>query len=1017
MTLKITSDNIETSTLNTLGGGVKITTITYPGDDTAAATAGGQTITLTGTGFNSGAAVLINGSYAGVVTVVSSTSITFTAPANSGGTYPLYVINPDGGTAISVPGISYSGVPSWSTAAGSITTLYETSALSNTVTATGDATLSYSLYSGTLPPGSSLNTSTGLISGTSQGLGSSTTYTFTIRATDGQNQDTDRTFTITINPDVVTWSSPTDNSTVTGYEYAAISPVTLSATSAAGKSITYTANTLPTGVSISGDTISGTPTTVANTNTLLTANAASTFKTATRNINFVVNQDVVTWSSPADGTITNASKDLAISAFNMSATSAAGKSITYTANTLPTGLSISGSTIIGTPSVVANSGSLITATAADTGRTATRTFNWVVSIGGDAFWKYTTFLLNGEGAAATNNAQNNTILDSSASAIAITRNGDIAQGTFTPFSASSWSNYFPAAGVLTTPASAVHNLGTGDFTVELWYNQMGSVGYGGLFMLGQYNTGIHISLNNSTYTVYCGTSGSTVFNGVSGPVVNGEWNHVALTRSGTTLTLWHNGVSKGSVSNSAAVSPTAGITLGATGHNPGSERFNGYISNVRLVKGTCLYASTFTPPTAELTAITGTTILACQSNRFKDNSENNWTFTVSGTVSVSKYDPFPGVANYSPSTHGGSAYYSGSPWIGFSQPALTSVFTIESWLYFPAINSDKYLYVGSGATGGPLIRLDSTGGTMSIGRQGGMDFTVSTPYPIGQWFHFAYVRQGTGAGQTKVYYNGVLAATAQQTTTFSAGAVGLGSTESGGQAITGYISGWRLVPGTAVYTANFTPPTAPATAISGTGLLLNFTNAGIIDQSGSGNILSFGNAKITTAVQKYGSSSMAFDGTGDYFQVTPVNQQFAFNQADFTIEAWVYRTDTGVQRAIVDTRENGTGVLFFVSAENLLKLFDGSSVWLASTNTVPANQWVHVAVSRSTGTTRLFINGALEASSADSRNYAATGMVVGRQIGSTSADWLGYIDDLRVTKGYGRYITAFTPPAITYLTQ
>lgn len=114
----------------------KISSITYPGDDTAAATAGGQTITLTGSGFNSGASVLVNGTYAGVVTVVSSTTITFTAPANVGGTYPLYVINTDGGTAISVPGISYSGTPSWSTAAGSIATLYETAAASNTVTAT-----------------------------------------------------------------------------------------------------------------------------------------------------------------------------------------------------------------------------------------------------------------------------------------------------------------------------------------------------------------------------------------------------------------------------------------------------------------------------------------------------------------------------------------------------------------------------------------------------------------------------------------------------------------------------------------------------------------------------------------------------------------------------------------------------------------------------------------------------------------------------------------------------------------
>ena len=177
----------------------KVSTIGYPGDDTAADTAGGQTITLTGTGFQVGASVLIAGTVVNVVSVVSSTQITFTSPALSAGSYVLYVINTDGGTAISVPGIQYSGVPAWTTSAGSLGSPFKSTSVSYTVAATGDAPVTYSVFSGSLPSGLSLNSTSGVISGTTPNVSSATTYNFTIRATDAQKQDTDRAFSLTVN--------------------------------------------------------------------------------------------------------------------------------------------------------------------------------------------------------------------------------------------------------------------------------------------------------------------------------------------------------------------------------------------------------------------------------------------------------------------------------------------------------------------------------------------------------------------------------------------------------------------------------------------------------------------------------------------------------------------------------------------------------------------------------------------------------------------------------------------------
>ena len=178
--------------------GPRITSIGYPGNDTAADIAGGQTITLTGANFAAGAQVIINGNTASVVSVVDSTTITFTAPPNPTGSYLLYVVNQDGATTLAVPGLQYSGIPTWTTPAGSLSSVGTTSSANISVTATGDAPITYNVVSGSLPTGLTLSANTGIISGTAPTVASETTYNFTIRATDAQNQDTDRAFSIAV---------------------------------------------------------------------------------------------------------------------------------------------------------------------------------------------------------------------------------------------------------------------------------------------------------------------------------------------------------------------------------------------------------------------------------------------------------------------------------------------------------------------------------------------------------------------------------------------------------------------------------------------------------------------------------------------------------------------------------------------------------------------------------------------------------------------------------------------------
>ena len=270
--------------------GVKVSSIAYLNDDTAANTIGGDVITVTGAGFTPTTTVYVDRTQAGVVTYVSNTQITFSSPAKTAGSYILYLYNADGGSAAYIPGINYSGVPAWSTASGSIGTTYEFTSFTGNVTtlsATSDTSVYYLLNSGSLPTGASLNANTGVITGNTGVVSSQTTYNFVIEAKDQENQGTLRNFSITINPDTVTWNSPAAGATLSGQNGVSFSQV-LNASSAASRSITYTANTLPAGLNISGNTITGTPSVIANTTSLFTATSSVTNRTSTRTFLFYI---------------------------------------------------------------------------------------------------------------------------------------------------------------------------------------------------------------------------------------------------------------------------------------------------------------------------------------------------------------------------------------------------------------------------------------------------------------------------------------------------------------------------------------------------------------------------------------------------------------------------------------------------------------------------------------------------------------------------------------------------------
>ena len=272
---------------------------------------GDETFTITGTNFQSGATVKFIGTdsseiSAGTVTVSSSTSLTATATrssfSNSLESYDVKVTNTSGLSGQLDNQIDVDTTPTWDTASGQIGgTIYEGGSVSTSVSATdadGD-TVTYSLQSGSLPSGLSLNTTTGAITGTASAVESDTTSTFTIRATGG-TQTADRQFNIVIlNNNAPVWSTAAGSlGTVYDSGRSGVS-YTVVATDADGQSLTYSvlSGSLPGGLSLNTSTgaITGTASAVgSDTTSTFTIRVTDGVANADREFSITVKAPVTT---------------------------------------------------------------------------------------------------------------------------------------------------------------------------------------------------------------------------------------------------------------------------------------------------------------------------------------------------------------------------------------------------------------------------------------------------------------------------------------------------------------------------------------------------------------------------------------------------------------------------------------------------------------------------------------------------------------------------------------------------
>lgn len=629
----------------------------------------------------------------------------------------------------------------------------------------------------------------------------------------------------------------------------------------------------------------------------------------------------------------------------------------------------------------------------------------------DPFFNYVTLLLHGDG---TNGAQNNTFLDSSTNNFTITRNGNTTQGSFSPYGPN-WSNYFAGSGNYLTVNTST---GTGTWTAECWVFIASPANDRAIFGQGTSDdTGGWLFWVDANGTIRLYSNGNIAISS-SGAVASNTWVHLALVSNSSNVTIYVNGtsVATGSYSGKTFTNTPFQINRGYGGPTAGID---GYISNARLVVGTAVYTSNFTPPISPLTVVANTRLLTCADNRFIDDSTNNFAITVVGSPSVQRFSPFAPPAAYSPAAIGGSGYFDGAG--DFLSNTTASIapagdFTYECWYYRTATATQILFSIGAEGGARKLFGVWSDN-QLFADNFGGPQYFFGGSVPANAWTHIAFTRSGS---TVTAYINGVATGTTQSISgTFgTTGGFYVGAVSSGGSPLSGYLSNSRLVNGSVVYTANFTPPAAPVTAITNTSVLTNFINGAIFDNAMMNDLETVGNAQISTSVVKYGTGSLSFNSASAPSNlVSSSTDAFALRTGDFTIEGWVYPTQWTNDSTLL--RIDNSSNIFFVLIYNgqLCIHTNGYSpnINYQLFGSMSLNTWNFISITRAGGVFSGYVNGV------KSGNTNSTIVDIGCTrafVGEPSTNrFIGFIDDLRITKGVARYTANFTPPTAAFPNQ
>ena len=659
--------------------GITVTDASYANtDDTAVGLTGGY-IKVTGTGFVSGCTVVVGNVIATSVTFISSTEVRAQLPALAAGTYILYVSNPSGAVAIRVNAITFSALPTWVSTSplpnGKLNT-----AISIQLSGTSDSSVTYALQSGsTLPSGVTISSS-GLLSGTVTGIVADTTYNFTVVATDAELQDSPKAFSITI--------------TVL---YTVARSLRFRAAGGSYLNRTLTTPTDPLKWTWSAWVKRGRL--GAGAGGLFQGYSSISLRTA---IQFNSSDQLLFNGSVATATTTAVFRDPAawyhiVCVYDSANATAGNRLILYVNGAIQT---VTGTQPTSSLVEYINSASRHYFSAAYSGA-----------------WEYH----DGE-MTEVNFVDGQALTPASFGEVSVTSGAWIPKayastyginGFYLPFtnvsSTTTYAGLFNGSSQYVATAS-LPAIGTSNFTQEAWVYITGAAITNGanarLWALQGINLIYEASV--SQLRIDLGVSAAVYITSASELTLN-TWHHIAVVRSGTTVNVYVDGISKVTFTRSDSLAGGVGY-IGS--YDSVSGFFQGYISNFRSVTGTAVYNSNFSPTIAPLTAVTNTTVLTLQGASLVDNSGNSYAITNGGSVVMSVQNPF--VVSIAKDSSGNNNNWTPN------YVSLTAGSTYDSLLDSPVPSSAT---VGNYAVLNPL---QNGGGTLSNGN-------LTLTGPSGTW--------------------------------------------------------------------------------------------------------------------------------------------------------------------------------------------------------------------------------------------------------------------------------------------
>jgi hypothetical protein len=660
------------------------------------------------------------------------------------------------------------------------------------------------------------------------------------------------------------------------------------------------------------------------------------------------------------------------------------------------------------------------------------TLNFIVTVTNS---KYTTLL-----ATATGTSDNNNITDSSTNnhtPTLINPTDALAQGSFSPYRSGGYSTRFLASLSNYVRASSAPTLGNGAWTVECWvYFDAAPISNKHIF--GQNNwTG-----NSSHWAFFADSTKQIRFSYGSGAIsvsnnviADRTWHHICATRDTNDLiTLYVDG---GSVGTAAGITNNFTYNDMMIGGNS-----NGQYSNVKIRDCRMVVGSVITPPiggpTEPLTAVPNTVFLALHKPylSYDTNSTTDNVFSnISGDIFTEAFSPYD-YLEYDAADGGGSIQStnsndtsSGRTGLSFADHAdfdlAGSDWTFEWWAYVPKSEGVTNLnFINKGPQG--AVRPYSFNYRLESGQPGWEPrmfgssngssqwegYSGAAWQPWSTWTHVAFVRNGSTITR---YING------------KAYGTGSGDVFDNNEVL--YVGGSGdeqphthsdlRISKSAVYTAEFTPPTAPLSS-TGSVLHLKGTDASIIDKSQNSNLSLHGNTTGSTTQVKFANTkSMYFDGNDG---ITATGVRIPTNQyKSWTLEAWVYATtsDANTERQIFSQYDGDTfdNRFLFGHAGGAYRVFNGGNSVTSGSGVIQFNSWQHVAAtyegstaSANFGKYTLWVDGNSQGSVLINRPANNSDLQIGSRNQGQSQAWLGYIQDARLTVGLQRYTANFTPP-------